>query len=224
MWIYGPDVEAPVCTHTSSIIGQAPNSNWIELGWVSAKSGTTISDALDPNRPLNKCVESGGDGSAALGHGKPELFRSSSKNGGIDWRCTVFYDIDSADWNGPKSFSVYDTHPGDLQYVWETKYAGNSIGGTKTMNYSTSYSTVNAERYTPDTAAWPTGESADAKFDHLQYFRSDSTWTNWAAVTCTSNNFPGSAGAALDNDPTYKVEDWMSDPTSVHVSTSGTRC
>jgi len=217
MWIYGPGTEAPVCTHTSSIVGEGTDSSWIELGWVSAPNGVVISDDSSPDHPTNKCVNSGGDGTPAQGDGKPKLFRSTSLDRGDDWKCTVFYDIASADWDGYKSFSVYDTDPSSGNWIWETKYAGSSIGGTATMNYSSSYSMTNAERYTPSTAAWPTGESADAKFDHLQYFSFGSTWLDWTSIAC--GPFTG-----LDSDPTYKVKDWTSDPTSVHVSTSGTFC
>jgi len=197
MYIEGHDDEPPVCIHTSSVLSQSPNDSWIEIGWVKAKSGVGIG---------GNCIDTG-SGNPSVGDGNPELFRARSKDGGATWTCTVFWDITTVD--QPESFEVVDSDTS--QMVWDTRFNGGSIGSTIDMPFSASTSVVNGERYTPNNAAYPTGESAAAAFNGLLYFTQSSGWHNWVSASCGRY-------MTSDDDPTYHVNNWTSDPTYILVA------
>ncbi len=208
MWIYGSDTEPPVCIHVSSVLSQSVNDSWVEIGWISAAKGVPLAGSG------GSCVDSG-SGNPWAGDGNPQLFRTNSKDGGATWHCTVFSDITTV--NRRESFEVLDPAPLSGNDTWQTRYAGSAIGSSLAMPFSLSVSVTNAERFTPSTAAYPTGEAGNASFDGLLYFTSSSGWHAWTSADC--GNYPFS-----DNDPTYKDNNLSSSPTFVSVSLTGTWC
>ena len=199
MWIYD---QKPVCIHTSSVITADSNLNWAEVGWVDAKSGI----------PVAYCNASGGG--QTTGDGAPKVFRFTSSNGGNSngFSCTTFGDIPVVDRGHYKSFMTRD-HNGTN--TWSFWYDGTEKGATVNLPFTLGTPEANGERYTPSLAAYGSGgESADALFQGLQYWKtSGMTWAN----------FSDPIGCGSSNDPIYRDLEVMV-PTWIQVTTGGDLC